>query len=138
MVRAMKIGQAVEFAGSRPHHEVATAMRRARAFVQHSLVTSYGDSEGTPVAILEAGASGLPVISTYHAGIPEIVIHERTGLLSEQADLEGMVQNMTRLAQDPQLAGRLGAAARERIEARFTMERSIGNLWRLIREAIHT
>ena len=49
-------------------------MQHARAFVQHSVTAADGDSEGTPVSILEAGAAGLPVVSTRHAGIPEGVV----------------------------------------------------------------
>jgi len=53
-------GEAVAFWGSVPHAVVAATMQQARAFAQHSLQTSYGDSEGTPVAVLEARVAGLP------------------------------------------------------------------------------
>jgi len=132
IARAMGMGQAVEFLGAQPHPVVAATMQGARAFVQHSLRPGDGDSEGTPVAVLEAGASGLPVISTRHAGIPDVVIDGETGILVEEGDVDGMAQAMIRLARDLQLAARLGRAGRRRIEERFSMERSIDNLWRII------
>ena len=67
----------MELKGIVSHEEVALLMQESRVFVQHSLVPSSGDTEGTPVAILEAGAAGLPVVSTKHAGISEVVIPVR-------------------------------------------------------------
>jgi glycosyltransferase involved in cell wall biosynthesis len=88
------------------------------------------------VAVLEASASGLPVVATRHAGIPDVVIHEKTGLLVEEGDVDGMAESMIRLAKDPDLAYRLGRAGRARIEAEFTLDKSMTNLWRIIERAI--
>lgn len=94
-----------------------------------------GDREGTPVAILEASASGLPVVATRHAGIPEVVVDEATGLLVDEGDERGMSARMLRLADDAQLAATLGAAARRRIAARYTMARSISRLQAILAAA---
>ncbi len=59
-------------------------MKSADIFVLTSITAQDGDSEGMPVALIEAHAMGLPVISTYHTGIPELVNHEKTGLLSKR------------------------------------------------------
>lgn len=136
MARALHISSVVEFLGARPHAEVAAVMRTARAFVQHSLCTSYGDSEGTAITPLEAGASGLPVVATRHGGIRESMIDGKTGFLVHEGDIDGMADCMLRLAQDPELAARLGQQARKRICAEFSMEKSIGRLWEIIEEAI--
>jgi hypothetical protein len=120
------------------HSEVAVTMGQARAFVQHSMRTSYGDSEGTPVAVLEAGASGIPVVATRHAGIKDVVVDGETGLLVDEGDVEGMAECMLRLAEDSALAATLGKAARERISAEFSMDRSISNLWHIVETAIDT
>ena len=132
LASALKINESVHFLGAQPHHVVRDQMRIARAFVQHSVVADDGDSEGTPVSVLEAGAGGLPVVSTRHAGIPDVVSDEETGLLVEERDVDGMAEHMKRLLVDPELAGSLGAAARRRIETYFGMERSIGRLSSII------
>jgi colanic acid/amylovoran biosynthesis glycosyltransferase len=126
------VGDAVTFLGARPHEVVREEVRRARAFVQHSVVTESGDSEGTPVAVIEAGATGLPVVATRHAGIPDVVVEGETGLLVEEGDVPGMAAHLVRLARDPGLAGRMGRAARRRVEGHFTMERSLARLWSII------
>jgi colanic acid/amylovoran biosynthesis glycosyltransferase len=136
LARALGIAGQVQFPGPRSHWDVATTMRRARAFVQHSLRTTYGDAEGTPVAVLEAGASGLPVVATRHAGITDIVLDGKTGFLGNEGDIERMANCMIQLANNPALAEQLGQAARARVCAEFSMEKSIHGLWRIITEAL--
>ncbi|MFC2023734.1 glycosyltransferase [Chloroflexota bacterium] len=137
LATGLHIEASVDFRGRCSHREVGSAMRQARAFVQHSVCTSSGDMEGTPVAILEACASGLPVVSTHHVGIPDAVIDGETGLLVSEGDVSGMSERMINLARDPALAGELGRAARARVVAEFSMEKSIGKLWRIIETVIN-
>lgn len=136
IVKALNMKHAVEFPGPLSHTEVAQTMRRARVFIQHSITTTYGDSEGTPVAVLEACASGLPVVSTKHAGIKDVIIDGETGFLVEEGDIDGMAERMITLAKDPNLSAYLGRNARKRICAEFSMEKSISNLWKIIENAI--
>jgi colanic acid/amylovoran biosynthesis glycosyltransferase len=136
LVAELGIGHAVEFLGAQPHEAVGEVLRGARAFVQHSVVAASGDSEGTPVAVLEAGASGLPVLATRHAGIPDVVVHGETGLLVDERDVEGMATHMVAILRDPALAGRLGSAARAHVREHFSMERSIERLWNVIERSL--
>jgi colanic acid/amylovoran biosynthesis glycosyltransferase len=136
MIQALHLENAVELLGVRGSDEVSRQMRRARAFVQHSLVAENGDSEGTPVAVIEAQMSGLPVVATRHAGIPDVVLDGETGFIVEEGDVDAMADAMVRLAQDPALAGRQGASARARATEHFTMERHIEQLAAMIREGV--
>lgn len=136
LVKDLKIDSEVTFLGAQPHTVVQEEMRLARAFVQHSVQASNGDCEGTPVGILEACASGLPVIATRHAGIMDVVVEGRTGFLSDERDVHGMTHNMLQLIRDPELAGRMGRAARERVENHFSQEQSDGRLWAIIEACI--
>jgi glycosyltransferase involved in cell wall biosynthesis len=111
-------------------------MLKARCFVQHSVEASNGDSEGTPVGILEAGASSLPVVATRHAGIPDVVVEGQTGFLVDERDTTAMAAQMLRLAQDSELAARLGSAARLHVERNFSQEQSLDRLWTIIESAI--
>jgi colanic acid/amylovoran biosynthesis glycosyltransferase len=126
----------VEFLGPRPPTEVSAAMRSVRAFVQHSITASSGDSEGTPVAIIEAGASGLPVVSTRHAGIPDVVVEGASGFLVNEGDTAAMAARMLELARNPTLAGTMGRCAREHVLAHFSDERSLQGLWNIILDCV--
>jgi colanic acid/amylovoran biosynthesis glycosyltransferase len=134
--KALGIVDEVAFLGPRPHAEIVARMRTARGFVQHSVKTSDGDSEGTPVAVLEAGAAGLPVVSTSHAGIKEVVIHGETGFLVDEGDIDAMARYMIELAKNPDLAASLGRRAREHICGNFSMDKSIAGLWEIIESSI--
>lgn len=136
LAEQLGIVEKVEFLGARSHDEVSTAMRSARCFVQHSRVAADGDSEGTPVAIIEAQAAGLPVVATRHAGIPDVVVEGQTGFLVAEGDVEGMAGAMLRLATDAELAGKMGAAARRHVLTNFTAAQSLAGLWRIILDCI--
>lgn len=135
LVSALGLNNAVTFLGHQPHDAIAAEMRSARCFVQHSLIAANGDSEGTPNSILEAGASGLPVISTRHAGIPDVVIEGRTGFLVDEHDVRGMAEAWSRVIDDPALAGSMGRAARQHVSAAFAIESRLGQLWSIIEGA---
>jgi colanic acid/amylovoran biosynthesis glycosyltransferase len=135
LVSALGMEGAVELTGKLPHAEVAVRLRGARAFVQHSVRASNGDCEGTAITPREAGASGLPVVATRHAGIMEAVVEGETGFLVEERDVAAMADRMLRLARDPGLAQRMGEAGRARVCRDYTMEQCIGGLYDILSEA---
>jgi glycosyltransferase involved in cell wall biosynthesis len=110
-------------------------MRRARAFVQHSITASDGDSEGTPTSILEAQVTGLPVIATRHTGILDCVSEGETGFLVDEQDVEGMADQMVRVVRNPDEAAALGKAARSAGLERFSLEQSLARLGEVLRQA---
>jgi colanic acid/amylovoran biosynthesis glycosyltransferase len=108
-------------------------MDRADIFLQHSITDPVtGDEEGLPVAILEAMAHSLPVISTIHAGIPEAVLEGTTGFLVRERDTEGMAERIIATAADPDLKNELGENAWRRARDFFSAEREIESLRKII------
>ena len=132
LAKQLDLGQRIRFLGVCSQVEVAALMRQARVFVQHSLVAPDGDSEGNPVAVMEAQLSGLPVVATRHAGIPEVVIDGETGVLVEEGDVRGMSVAIERLLQDPALCAQLGTAGRCHVEQCFTLEKHLMDLSRFL------
>jgi len=126
------LGERIRFLGVCSQADVAALMRQVRLFVQHSLVAADGDSEGNPVAVMEAQLSGLPVVATRHAGIPEVVLDGQTGLLVDEGDVKGMAAAIQRLLQDPALCAQLGAAGRFHADQGFTLERHLADLSRFL------
>jgi colanic acid/amylovoran biosynthesis glycosyltransferase len=94
------------------HDGVAALMHRAAMFVQHSVTDGQGNIEGFPVAIAEAMACALPVVSTRHSGIPEHVTDGVTGWLVAERDVGAMAEAMARLLEDPERAQEMGRAGR--------------------------
>jgi colanic acid/amylovoran biosynthesis glycosyltransferase len=132
LVKALGIKETVCFEGAVSPATIRERMAASFLFVQHSVTARDGDSEGTPVAVLEAGAAGLPVVSTRHAGIPEVVIPGETGSLVDERDVAGMSAAIADFALDRAVAQKMGAAARRHIASHFTMEQHLS----VINEAI--
>jgi colanic acid/amylovoran biosynthesis glycosyltransferase len=127
LVDELGIRPYVSFLGAQSEQQVREELKKASVFVQHSITAKDGDKEGWPVALAEAAASGLPIVSTLHASIPEQVDHGGSGFLVKEGDWEDMSNAMVQLARDPQLRTRFGKAARRKIEA-FDLNTQIGLL----------
>jgi glycosyltransferase involved in cell wall biosynthesis len=132
LARIWGIDGSVNFRGVVNHAETMGVYGSASIFVQHSVTPSYGDAEGTPVTILEAGASALPVVSTRHAGIPDDVVHGETGYLVEERDVEGMAAYISQLLGNLEETRAMGARARSHIKKNYSMAQHIGVLQELI------
>jgi len=132
LAEALKISSKVNFTGAIQHEDILPLIEQACCFVQHSITTIDGDSEGTPVAILEAQAAGLPVIATRHAGILEAVVHEYTGILVDEKDIQAMTEGMLRLLSDKELCLTMGANAREHIRKNYAIEKHLSCIQTLI------
>ena len=104
--------------------------------MQHSVTTAEGDQEGTPVTILEAGASGLAIVSTLHAGIKEAVINGETGYLVPEHDIKGMAGYMIKIAGDVKLAASLGEKEAAHIRKNYDIRDRINTLTALLKQAI--
>jgi colanic acid/amylovoran biosynthesis glycosyltransferase len=137
LANQLGVEHAIEFLGGQEHSVVQAEMQRARCFIQHSVVAPSGDAEGTPVSILEAGATGLPVVSTRHAGIPDVVVEGQTGFLVDEGDEVGMAHHMIELGREPALAARMGKDAREHIQQKFSQQQSLINLWGIIQSCMN-
>ncbi len=118
-VKALKLEDQVDLMGSCSHEQVRNHMFQAHILVQHSVTTADGDMEGLPVSLTEAAATGLPIISTRHSGIPEVVRHGINGYLVEENDVEGMAKYMCELAQNPELWSRFGQIGCKMIQEEF-------------------
>jgi glycosyltransferase involved in cell wall biosynthesis len=136
LVGELGLQERVRFLGVCPQDRVAQLMREVRGFVQHSMVATDGDSEGNPVAVMEAQLSGLPVVATRHAGIPEVVLDGETGFLVAEQDVEGMAVAMARLLSDPVLAAALGDCGRRRILGGFTIDHHLHQVSELLLQVI--
>jgi glycosyltransferase involved in cell wall biosynthesis len=120
LIESLGIGDRVEMAPLMPHKEVIRSMRISDISLAPSTTGSSGDREGNPMVIREAGAVGLALLATRHAGIPEMIQHERTGLLVEERNVPAIADALRRLMAAPELRKQLGDAAREEMQRHFS------------------
>jgi glycosyltransferase involved in cell wall biosynthesis len=121
--RAARLGLngALNFHGARQQDEIVAAYRRAAVFVLAPVVTEDGDRDGIPNVLVEAMASGVPVVATRISGIPELITDGVDGLLVDERDPAALARAIERLRRDDVLAAQLGRAARHRVERDFDL-----------------
>jgi len=137
LITKLHLEHSIVLTGTQDTEQIKKLIKQSRCFVQHSVTAGNGDKEGTPVTILEAGSSGLVIVSTLHAGIKEAVVNGETGFLVEEHDIEGMADYMIKIADDVKLASELGEKEAVYIRENYEMDNRIVTLTALIKKAIN-
>jgi len=109
--------------GSKSHDEVVQVLAQSHILIAPSVTAADGDEEGIPNTLKEAMAMGLPVISTLHAGIPELVEDGVSGFLVPEHNVEALADRLMRLVDHPETWAAMGRAGRRQIEAEFDTDR---------------
>jgi len=137
IAQRLGIAQAVCYPGFLGQHELAAAYRSAHLFLHPSQTTRSGDQEGVPNSMLEAMASGLPVVATQHGGIPEAVQSGRDGLLVPERDSRALAAALLEIADNPGIYQTFSRNAAESVREKFEQTRSIAKLEGFYRELIN-
>ena len=123
LAMALDVGKNVHLPGWKDRNEVIEILEQSHILLAPSITASDGDMEGIPMVLMEAMAMGIPVISTTHSGIPELVEDGTTGLLVPEGDSEGLSKMMEELINSPRLAQDLAENARGFIEENFNLDK---------------
>jgi colanic acid/amylovoran biosynthesis glycosyltransferase len=113
----------VEFLGAVPHVAVLSWMRKAAMLVLPGIRTASGREEGLGMVLLEAAATGLPIVGSRVGGIPECMLEGKTGFLVPERDEDALARKMAELLEDPVRRQRMGTAGRALVEDRFDIDR---------------
>jgi UDP-glucose:(heptosyl)LPS alpha-1,3-glucosyltransferase len=97
-------------------------------FCLPSVTAASGDAEGLPISILEALASGVPVVATRHAGIPEAVVDRECGFLVDERDVQALADRLSLLLASDTMRNEFALSARKRAEERFDLETNTAEL----------
>jgi glycosyltransferase involved in cell wall biosynthesis len=118
------VADCVRLLGPRPQHEVARLLGESDIFVLPSVISYSGQMDGIPVALMEAMATGIPVIAAPISGIPELIEHERSGVLVDVNQPEQIASALRRLIEDPQLRTQMGRRGIERVRRGFDVRKT--------------
>jgi colanic acid/amylovoran biosynthesis glycosyltransferase len=117
---ASGLGTVVRFLGYQTHARLFEEAYAHHIFLSPSVTGTDGDTEGgVPVTIIEMAATGMPVVSTYHCDIPNVIEHGRSGLLAREHDVRQLAEHIRWLIQRPDVWHEMAAAARHRIDREF-------------------
>lgn len=135
-VKESKLQDHVDFLGFMSGARLQAELENADGFIHPSVITK-NDKEGIPGAIVEAMFSGLPVIATYHGGIPYIIENNKSGILVNEWDTDALAAAMVRLSEDPKLREKLGTAAQKKALAELDLSKKEEELERIYDSLIH-
>lgn len=135
LVNHLRLEKNVTFLGVITPETFRSYLGKVYGFVQHSIRANNGDMEGTPLAVLESSVSGLPVVSTIHAGIPDVIINNETGFLCQEHDVEAMTTNIIKIFDDRNNSIAMGEKGKRYILSNFPLSRHIDSLNEIMNKA---
>lgn len=119
LVESYGLEEKISFLGAMSHEDVKINMLNADFFILPSITAKSGDVEGIPVVLMEAMGAGLLTFSTYHSGIPELIEHKKSGLLSAEKDSSQLAENILWAVQNPDECKIIAQHARSYVEENF-------------------
>lgn len=122
-VKLLNLESVVTFSGPVDQDELIEHYSDSHIFLLPSITGEKGDQEGTPTVLLEAQAVGLPVISTFHSGIPEIVKNGFSGFLVEERDFKGIADKIELLLNNHEELERMGKEGRKLVKKSFDINK---------------
>jgi colanic acid/amylovoran biosynthesis glycosyltransferase len=138
LIEARSLNNVIELAGPKSQTEIVELLARSQIFAFPARQDESGDQDNLPTVLIEAMASGLPIVASSVAGIPEIISDGTNGILVPQQSPEALAAALRSLFLDPQKRGRLGASglntAREKFSLPATVQELIGIFERSLRE----
>lgn len=138
LIIALKITDNVKLISGQDHNKIAVLMQNSDIFLAPSVTGQTGDQEGIPTTLMEAMACGLPVISTLHSGIPELVQDGKSGFLVPERDVEALAEKLEYLINHPECWPEMGFAGRQFVEANHDINKLNDRLVEIYAQLLET
>jgi glycosyltransferase involved in cell wall biosynthesis len=135
-IAASDLQETIQLLGPRTQEEIARLLPKADCYVQPSIITSTGKMEGIPVGIMEAMASGVPVVATNISGIPELVRDQQTGLLVPPEDSLALADAIERLYREPKFTQRLIENGIQLVTQEYDLRMNVKTLSLLVEQSM--
>ena len=119
LIHQLGMEDVVTLHGAKEGSFVRQILNKAHIFMLNSVTATNGDLEGTPVSLLEAQACGLPVVSSWHSGIPEVILDGESGFLLPECDVSAISDRLTYLVNNPDRWSEMGRKGRQNIEKQY-------------------
>ena len=123
LIEELNVGNNVKLLGWRHQEEIIELMKHTDVFIAPSVVGGDGDEEGIPVVLMEALAQGMPVLSTQHSGIPELVQDGESGFLVPERNVEALADKLEFLIKHPEIWSEMGLKGRKHVERYFDIDK---------------
>lgn len=129
VIEKYNLKDSVKLLGYLPYDEYIKVAQEAHIFISPSVHAKDGDTEGgAPVSIIEMSAAGMPILSTFHCDIPEVVIDGQTGYLVPERDVEATAERLDYLVSHPERWQEMGHKGRQHIEKEYNLIHQVEKL----------
>ena len=123
LIKELDVDNVVTLVGWKQQQEVIEIINNSDIMLAPSVTSQDGDREGIPVAFMEAMAMGLPIISTEHSGIPELIENGVSGFLVPERDVDALAEKLNYLVEHPEVWHKMGAAGRVFVEKHYDIDK---------------
>ncbi|HEX9665710.1 MAG TPA: glycosyltransferase [Thermodesulfobacteriota bacterium] len=137
LIYALGLDERIKLLGWKQQEEIIELLNNADILLAPSSTAENGDQEGTPTVIIEALAKGLPVLSTYHSAIPELVQDTKSGFLVAERDVNGLSEKLTYLVEHKQLWSEMGKEGHKHVEDNHDINKLNDQLVNLYRQLMN-
>jgi colanic acid/amylovoran biosynthesis glycosyltransferase len=136
LIDELKAGKNIKLLGWKTQDEIADLLKSSDILLVPSITTEAGEEEGIPGVIMEAFALELPVVATYHAGIPEVARDGESGLLVPEREPHALAEAIERLVERPELRATMGRNGRKFVEEHYDIDRLNDRLVKIYRQLL--
>lgn len=137
LIQELDVCDRVKLLGWKQQEEIVEILNNSHILLAPSVTAKNGDQEGTPVAIMEAMAMGLPVLSTQHSGIPELIENGVSGFLVPERDVDALAEKLDYLINNPEIWPEIGQAARLYVEENYDINKLNDELVEIYQQLIN-
>jgi colanic acid/amylovoran biosynthesis glycosyltransferase len=123
IIEELNLKNKVNLLGEMNKNQIKKILENSDIFILTSVTASDGDMEGTPTVILEAMSAELPILSTWHAGIPEQIKNYETGLLVTEKDIPDISQKLSYLIENPKISYKMGKNGRMYVKKYYNIKK---------------
>lgn len=136
LIQELDAGDTVKLQGWKHQQEIVELLDNADILLAPSVTSKDGDQEGIPVALMEAMARGLPILSTLHSGIPELIENGVSGFLVPERDVDALAEKLEYLIDHPEIWAEIGRAGRAYVEKHYDIDKLNDRLVEIYRELL--
>lgn len=123
LIQELNVSDIVKLLGWKQQQEIVEILNNSDILLAPSVTSKDGDQEGIPIAMMEAMAMGLPVVSTQHSGIPELVQDGISGFLVRERDVDALTEKLGYLIDHPEVWSEMGQAGRAYVEEHYNLDK---------------
>jgi colanic acid/amylovoran biosynthesis glycosyltransferase len=136
LINQLDAANHIKLLGWKEQEEIISMMENCALFIAPSVTSRDGDCEGIPVCLMESMAKGLPVISTYHSGIPELIEDGKSGYLLPERDVSNLSSKIEILINDLELRKKISLAGRQKVEQEYNLELLNHHLEKILQQLV--